>query len=96
MIADWKNKELKYEQDRKKLVELNPVADSLFSIIDLTYKKIIGEYPTSITPQLRAIAVAAKKDAITEMIKLQEETLSKIIKKCKREITRDLKKIKET
>jgi len=91
-MSDWKNKEQKYLTGRNKLIEKNPVAASLFSIINVAFKRIL-EYPETVTDQLIAIAQGNKKTARIDVIELQTQTLSKILKSVKREVVRDLKKI---
>lgn len=93
-VADWKNKELKFNEKRSQLIEIDPLAESLFAIVNLAFKRIVGEYPTSITPQIKAIAQAGGHECNVEMIKIQEKQLSKILKDCKSEITKSLKSIK--
>jgi len=93
-MSDWKNKEQKYLTGRNKLIEKNPVAASLFSIINVAFKRIL-EYPETVTDQLIAIAQGNKKTARIDVIELQTQTLSKILKSVKREVVRDLKKIED-
>lgn len=89
-MSAWKNKELKYEQARKKLIKKNPVARSLFSIVDIAFRRIVTEYPTTVTDQLIAIALGKKKTARIDAIALQEQALSKILKGVKREVVKGL------
>ncbi len=88
-ISDWKNKEQKYRKDRKKLIEKNPVAMSIYSIINIGFKRIL-EYPETVTDQLTAIAKGKKKTARIDMVALQEQTLSKILKNVKAEALKSL------
>ncbi len=89
-MAAWKNREQKYQKDRKKLVELNPVAQSLFSIINIAFKRIL-EYPPTVTDQLFAMALSGKKTARIDALTLQEQTLSKILKSVKKEALKGIK-----
>lgn len=89
-MSAWKNKELKYEQARKKLIKKNPVARSLFSIVDIAFRRIVTEYPTTVTDQLIAISLGKKKTARIDAIALQEQALSKILKGVKREVLKGL------
>lgn len=89
-MSAWKNKELKYEQARKKLIKKNPVARSLFSIVDIAFRRIVTEYPTTVTDQLIAIALGKKKTARIDAIALQEQALSKILKGVKKEVLKGL------
>ena len=91
-MAAWKIKEQKYNERRKELIEKNPVAMALFSIINIAFKRIL-EYPDTVTDQLIAIAKGDKKTARIDAIDLQTQTLSKILKSVKREVVRDLKGI---
>ncbi len=93
-ISEYKNKELKYEQNRGEVIEKNPMADSLFSILDLAFKRLVGEYPSSINPELRAIAMSDNKNANIAMIELQEKAISRILKECKKEIIKRLNELK--
>ncbi len=92
-MADWKLKEQKYRHIRNELIEKIPVASSLFSIIDMMLRRIVNEYPATVTDQLFAIVKSDKETSRVEAIDLQERTLSKIIKDGKRELVRSLKKI---
>jgi len=93
-LSDYKNKELKYLQTRRSLIEIDPLAESLFSLIDLAFKRIVGEYPSSISSQLRAIALSNKSESLVEMIDLQEKTLSKILRECKKEISKSINEMR--
>ena len=95
ITADWKNKELKYITDRGKLVEFNPLADSLFALVNLAFKRVVGEFPGSVAPQLKAIVLSSQEDSIVKMRELMEKELSQIIKSCKTKIIRDIKKAKD-
>ena len=90
-MSDWKAKETKYQEIRGKLVSINPVADSLFSILNTCLRWIVGEYPVSITDRLIAIAKSDRDTARIEIIELQEEELSKRIKETKEDVTRKLR-----
>ncbi len=93
-MAAWKIKEQKYKERSRELIEKKPVALSLFSIINMAFKRIL-EYPETVTDQLIAIAQGNKKTSRIDAIDLQTQTLSKILKSVKREVVRDLKKIEE-
>jgi len=90
-MSDWKAKETKYQEIRGKLVSINPVADSLFSILNTCLRWIVGEYPVAITDRLIAIAKSDRDTARIEIIELQEEELSKRIKETKEDVTRKLR-----
>lgn len=94
-MADWKVKEQKYLERRNQLVEKKGVADSLFSVLDMCLRWIVGEYPVAVTDRLIAIALSKRKTARIEMIALQEKELSKRVKGTKDELVRDLKKIED-
>jgi len=94
-MADWKNKELKYMRDRGKLVEIEPLASSLFALVDLSFKRVVGEFPGSVAPQLKAIVQSQSDDDIIRMTSLMEKTLSQIIKDCKSKIIQDLEREKK-
>lgn len=91
-IASWKIREIKYEQTRKKLVSKNPVVSSLFALINAGNKSIL-EYPPTVTDQLMAIANSGRKTARIEMIELQNQALSKILKGVKQEVLKGLKDV---
>jgi len=93
-ISDWKNKELKFMKDRAQLVEIEPLATSLFSLVDLAFRRIVDEFPQAMAPQLKAIVEAGKDNDIIQMSTLMEKELSQTIRDCKSKITRDLNKKK--
>ncbi len=88
-ISSWKGKEQKYLERRKQLVSINPVARSLYSLVDSGFRKVL-EYPTTVTDQLTAIALSKKKTSRIDMIALQEQTLSDILKVIKHEVLKGL------
>lgn len=90
-MATWKNREMKYQKDRNKLVEKDILGRSLFSIIDLAFKQIVSEYPGSITDQLIAIAKGDRETARIDVVALQEKALSRIMKGIKAEVVKGLK-----
>ncbi len=88
-ISSWKGKEQKYLERRKQLVSINPVARSLYSLVDSGFRRVL-EYPTTVTDQLTAIALSKKKTSRIDMIALQEEMLSRILKGVKKEVLKGL------
>jgi len=93
-MADWKNKELKFMEARVELVKINPFTNSILSLIDLAFKRIVNEFPNAIAPQLKAIIKVGKDDALIQMAKLMEKELSQILKNCKSKVIKDIKKKK--
>jgi len=89
-MADWKNKELKYLISRGNMIEISPLATNLFALVDLAFKRIVGEFPTAITPQLKAIVLSSSQDDIIQMRNLMEKELGQILKGVKSKITRDI------
>ncbi len=94
-MAIWKNNELKFLEARSQLVEMNPFVDTIFKLIDLTYKRIVGEFPGSIASQLQAIMKGGKENVLIEMKSLMEKELSQILKSCKTKIVKDINKKKK-
>ena len=90
-MADWKNKELKFRERRGELVEKNPLADTLFSLLDLSFQRIVRDFPGSMAPQLKAMALSLGDDAVLKMSDLMKKDLSQIIKSCKAKVNRELK-----
>ena len=82
-------------RDRGKLVEIDPLASSLFALVDLSFKRVVGEFPGSVSPQLKAIVQSKSDDDIIRMTSLMEKTLSQIIKDCKSKIIQDLEREKK-
>jgi len=95
VMADWKNKELKFLEARVELVKINPFTNSIFSLIDLAFKRIVNEFPNSIAPQLKAIIKVGKDDSLIQMAKLMEKELSQILKNCKSKVIKDINKKKK-
>ena len=94
-MSEWRTKENKGRKDRNELIEKEPTAKSLFSIVNMMLSRIVNETPSSIIDQLFAIAKGKKKTARIDAINLMQETLSKIIKDAKKELVRDLKKLED-
>lgn len=94
-MTDWKIKDQKYRADRKELIEKEPTAAALFSIINVMLTRIVNDYPNIITDRLIAKARSSKKNARIEVVELQQQTLSEIIKAAKKELVAELKKIDE-
>jgi hypothetical protein len=94
-MADWKNKELKYLINRGDLIKINPLAETLFALIDLSWKRIVTEFPGAIAPQLKAIVKSSEETANIEMTALMEKELSQILKGVKTKITRSLKEARK-
>lgn len=92
-MQDFKAKEMKYRQGRNELIEKEPTAKALFAIVNLMLSRIVNEHPTSIIDQIFAIAKGGKDTARIDAINLMRDTLSKIIKDAKKELTRDLGKL---
>lgn len=95
VMADWKNKELKFLEARVQLVAINPFTNSIFSLIDLAFKRIVNEFPNAIAPQLKAIIKVGKDDSLIQMVKLMEKELSQILKNCKSKVIKDINKKKK-
>ena len=91
-IADWKNKELKYLESRGKLVSKAVLGDVLFALVNSAFKRIVGEFPGAVSPQLKAKVLANEDTCILEMKALMEKELSKILKDVKTRVSKDLKK----
>lgn len=89
-ISDWKNKEVKYQEKRDELIKKAPVAKSLFALFDVAFRKIVSEYPGTVTDRLFAIAKGNKKTARIDAVALQEQTLSQILKSVKLEVIKGL------
>jgi predicted transcriptional regulator len=94
-MSDWKAKEDKRLRERNKLIEKEPTAKSLFSIVNMMLSRMVNEYPTSVIDQIFAIAKGKKKTARIDAINLMKEALSKIIKDAKKELIRDLEKLED-
>lgn len=89
-ISDWKSKELKYQEKRGELIQKVPTAKSLFTLFDVAFRRIVSEYPGTVTDQIFAIAKGKKKTARIDAIELQEQTLSQILKSVKLEVIKGL------
>lgn len=94
-MTEWKIKDQKYRADRNELIEKVPTAQALFSIINMGFSRIVNDYPQFITDRLIAIARSSKNTARIDIIELQQQALSEILKTVKKELVADLKKIDE-
>jgi hypothetical protein len=89
-ISDWKTKEDKRRKNRNELIEKATVAKSLFTLFDVAFRRIVSEYPGTVTDQLFALAKSKKKTRRIDAITLQENTLSQILKGVKSEVIKGL------
>jgi len=92
-LSDWKNKELKHDTDRKKLIEKIPTGETLFAIVDLAFKRLVEDAPRSLVDQLKAIAKSKRQTVGVEMEEEIRKVNSRILKDCKSEIKKSLKRI---
>lgn len=94
-MTEWKIKDQKYRAERRELIEKEPTAQALFTIINMMLSRIVNDYPNIITDRLIAKARSSKKTARIDVVELQQQTLSEIIKAAKKELVAELKKIDE-
>lgn len=94
-MTEWKIKDQKYRADRKELIEKVPTTQALFSILNMMLSRIVNDHPPLITDRLIAIARSNKKSARIDIIELQQQTLSEIIKAAKKELVAEIKRIDE-
>jgi len=94
-MQEFKTKEQNYLKGRNQLIEKEPTAKSLFSIVNMMLSRIVNETPSSIIDQLFAIVKGEKETARIDAINLMQQTLSKIIKDAKKELVRDLEKLED-
>jgi hypothetical protein len=92
-IADYKVKEQQHLIRRGELIERETTAAALFMLVDVAFKRLVAEMPESVVPQLVPLILSAGESSAPDAKKLITDTVSKILKDCKAEIRKTLKRL---
>ena len=92
-LQDYRNKEIITRKKRGELIERKAVADGLFFIVDIAFKRLVEEYPESAPPQIIALVQSNVDNLNTEVTKLIRSNISKILQDCKKSLLAAVKKI---
>lgn len=89
-IAEYKIKDQQHRQKRGELIERETTAAACFMLIDIAFKRIVGEMPGAVIPQLVPLILSkgegCEKDAEQKLV----DQVSKILKDCKAEVRKRL------
>jgi len=94
-LADYKNKELLTRTRRMELIEKATTASTLFSIVDLAFRRLVTDIPDGMVQQVIARVQSGGGHLEKDVRALIQEPISKVLKDAKTEITKKLKEVEK-
>ena len=85
-IAEYKNRELRNQTQRKEVVERERVATLVFSIIDIAFSRLVSDVPNAVSKLVIARCDSGGTDTPADVERIIREANSRVLKNLKEHI----------
>jgi len=94
-IADYKLKTVKEQQKRFELIDRKAAEAVTFALIDLAFKRLVAELPGALAQEIVTYVKSKRKskNLILDVAEIIRGAISRILKDCKNEIQKRLKRL---
>jgi hypothetical protein len=87
-IADYKLKEMSLQLKRGDLVQRDAVKNSVFALIDVAFRRLLSDVPTTLSKQIVARVQAGGPETTSDVEVMIRDACSQVLSNCKRSITK--------
>jgi hypothetical protein len=87
-IADYKNQELKIQQQRGEVISKEKVAGTIFPLIDMAFTRLVSDVPTALSKQVIARVESGGETMAIDVEKIIRDANSSAIKNVKASVLR--------